>query len=271
MLERVFFSGTPFGRNVRDMDLEELVRAGREMLDQEPLMSSELGRRLAERWPETDPQSMAAAVQSLTPLVQVPPRGLWQKSGRALLTTAEQWLGRPMGPAISIEELVQRYLAAFGPASVADMQNWSRMTRLREVFEAMRGELRTFRGEKGRELFDVPSGVFAEEDTLAPVRFLPVYDNVVLGHEDRSRIVPADVAPGYANAGGRNVGTVLVDGFVAGPWWLEKAKRDVRLVVNLAADPGAAARESLEREAEALLAFQAPDAERPEVAVSVVG
>jgi hypothetical protein len=270
MLERSFYTGSPFGRRVEGMDIATLLAAGRALLEEKPLTNSELAARLKERWPERDGQSMAYAVQYLSGLVQVTPRGLWGRSGKAALTTAEHWLGREMGPAMAAEELVRRYLAAFGPASVPDMQNWSRVTRLREVFEGLRGELRTFGDESGRELFDVPDGVFADEDAPAPVRFLPVYDNVVLGHEDRSRIVPADVAPGYANAGGRNVGTVLIDGFVAGPWWIEKENRDVRLVINLAVEPGGAVRGSLEEEGRELLAFQAPEAERREVVVSVV-
>jgi hypothetical protein len=235
-----------------------------------PLTTSELGARLKERWPERDGQSMAYAVQYLSGLVQVTPRGLWRTSGRAALTTAEHWLQREMGPAMAVGDLVRRYLAAFGPASVADMQNWSRMTRLGEVFEGMRGELRTFRDESGRALFDVPDGRLPDPDTPAPVRFLPVYDNVVLGHDDRSRIVGTESKPGYVGAEGRNVGTVLLDGFVAGPWWLEREKIGVRLVVNLAAPPSADDRAAVEQEADVLLAFLAPEAERRDITMSVV-
>jgi hypothetical protein len=270
-LERLLFSGTPFGRNVKNMDLDELVRAGKEILEQQPLLPSELGRRLAERWPDRDPQSMAVAVQSLTGLAQVTPRGLWKRSGRAAVTTAEHWLGRPMEPGTAIEELVRRYLAAFGPASVADMQNWSRMTRLREVFDGMRGELRTYRDERGRELFDIADGLFVDPGTPAPVRFLPVYDNAVLGHDDRSRIVtPGAADAAYADLPVRDVGTVLIDGFVAGPWWIENDKRSARLHIRLAARPAAEAAAELEAEAKALLAFQAPDVEPRDVEVAAV-
>ncbi|MEX0784857.1 MAG: winged helix DNA-binding domain-containing protein [Dehalococcoidia bacterium] len=269
MLERAFYAGSPFGRRVEGMDVGELVAAGRALVDEKPLTNAELGARLKERWPEGDALSMAYAIQYLSGLVQVTPRGLWGRSGKPALTTAEHWLGAPMVPGMAPEELVRRYLAAFGPASVADMQNWSRLTRLREVFEGMRGELRTFRSEGGRDLFDVPDGVIVEPDVPAPVRFLPVYDNVVLGHEDRSRIVTLEAAAGYLGAEGRNVGTVLVDGFVAGPWWIEREKRDARLVVTPAANPSAANRADLEREATALLAFLAADAETRDVAISV--
>jgi hypothetical protein len=176
-----------------------------------------------------------------------------------------------MGPAITIEELVRRYLAAFGPASVADMQNWSRMTRLREVFDGMRGELRTFRDERGRELFDVPDGEFADADTPAPPRFLPVYDNVVLGHEDRSRIVTRGATDAaYADLPVRDVGTVLIDGFAAGPWWIEKDKVSACLNIRLASKLSAEVRSALEAEGHALVAFQTPGLETRDVAIAVV-
>ncbi len=270
MLERAFYTGSPFGRQVQDMDLDTLLAAGRALVEEKPLTNSELAARLVEQWPDGDGQSMAYAIQYLSGLVQVTPRGLWGKSGKAALTTAEHWLGRAMGAAMAPEELVRRYLAAFGPASVADMQNWSRMTGLRGVFEGMRGELRTFRDEKGRELFDVPDGLFADPETPVPVRFLPVYDNVVLGHDDRSRIVTPEAAAGYMNAEGRNVGTVLIDGFVAGPWWLERDKRRVRLVMALAMEASLVDRAALERDSEALMTFQAPEADGQDLAVSVI-
>ena len=271
MLERAFYTGSPFGRQVKDMDLDALLAAGRDLIEERPLAPSELGARLKERWPDRDAQSMAAAIAYLSGPVQVTPRGLWNRSGRAAVTTAEHWLGRPMKPGMATEELVRRYLAAFGPASVADMQNWSRMTRLREVFDGMRGELRTFRDERGRELFDVPGGIFVDPGTPAPPRFLPVYDNVVLGHDDRSRIVtPGAADAAFADLPVRDVGTVLIDGFVAGPWWIEKNKRSARLKIRLAAEPPGEARAAFEAEAQALLAFQAPDVESRDVEISVM-
>ncbi len=270
MLARAF-SYTPYARDLAGLELNAVLAAGRALVEEHPLLNSELGRRLEGRWRGPEPRSFAMAVQFLVGLVQVTPRGLWGKSGKPALTTVEHWLGKPLGPAMAPEELVRRYLRAFGPASPADMQNWSRMTRLREVFEGMRGELRTYRDQRGRELFDVPDGVLVDPDTPAPVRFLPVYDNVVLGHDDRSRIVTSDAAAGYMGAAGRNVGTVLIDGHVAGPWWLEREKREVRLVINLGTVPAADVRVALEQEALALLTFLEPGAERGEVAIAAAG
>ncbi|HEX6030235.1 MAG TPA: winged helix DNA-binding domain-containing protein [Tepidiformaceae bacterium] len=272
MLEKSFYTGSPFGRQIDGMDRDELLGAGRMLLEEQPMTNAELGKRLKERWPGHDGQSMGYAVQYLLGLVQVPPRGLWGKSGKAALTTAEHWLGEPMGRSMTMEDLVRRYLGAFGPATVADMQNWSRMTGLREVFEGMRATLRTFRDERGRELFDVPDGVVPDPETPAPVRYLPVYDNVLLGHDDRSRIVNDVAAPGYMNGDGRSVGTVLVDGWVHGTWLVKKeGQRAASLVVSLAIRPGPEVLGEVEAEGARLLAFLASGAEHREVVLSTPG
>ena len=117
-----------------------------------------------------------------------------------------------------------RYLAAFGPAGVADARNWSRLTGLRAVFERLRPRLRSFRDEGGRELFDVPDGLLPDPDTPVPVRFLPEYDNVVLGHEDRSRVLMG-AGPGQPWPRGRWLGSLLYDGFFRAYWTLTEAER----------------------------------------------
>ena len=217
--ERMFWSGSPFGKQLGDVDVEEVVAAGRACLEEEPRTRSQLKALLAERWPDADADSLTYAVAYLLPLVQIPPRGLWSRSGRATLTTADSWLGRRVPPSAKPDDAVRRYLAAFGPASVKDIATWSGLTGVRKIVERLGAGLRTFRDENGVELLDVPDAPLAEPDTPAPVRFLAEYDNVFLSHADRSRIVdPAD-RPQFGSWGdGRFFRIALVDGFIRAIW-----------------------------------------------------
>ena len=215
--ERGLRTGSPFGRNLDGLDIDDVVAAGRAFLEERPLTLSELRGRLQERWPDRDAASLGYAVRYLLPLVQVPPRGLWGKGGLPRLATAESWLGQAIGTETAPEGMILRYLAAFGPASVMDIQAWCWLTRLGPVVEKMRPHLRSFRDENGRELFDVPDGPLPDPDTPAAVRFLPTYDNIVLSHKDRSRML-GDFdewvyADGQFDAIFRS-GSILVDGFV---------------------------------------------------------
>jgi Winged helix DNA-binding domain len=216
--ERMFWSGSPFGRQLRGagVDVDEVVAAGRAHLG-EPLTRAQLRPLLAERWPDADANSLTYAVAYLVPLVQVPPRGLWSRSGRATLTTADSWLGRRVKHSAKPDDAVRRYLAAFGPASVKDIATWSGLTGVREIVERLRG-LRTFRDENGVELFDVPDAPLADPDTPTPVRFLAEYDNVFLSHADRSRIVDRADRPQFGSWEGRFFRIVLVGGFIRAIW-----------------------------------------------------
>ena len=111
---------------------------------------------LADLEPDRDPSALAYAVRTMLPLVQVPSEGVWGYSGKAPFTTPERWLGQPLSGSEEARDLMVRYLAAFGPAAVKDVQTWSGRTRLKPVMEEMRPELRTFRDESGNELFDLP-------------------------------------------------------------------------------------------------------------------
>jgi hypothetical protein len=202
-------------------DLDDVMRVAAEILTT-PRSTRELRDVLAERFPDRDASALAFACRNLLAFVQVPPRGLWSRGGQVVGTTAEAWLGRPLEQQPSVADVIRRYLAAFGPATVRDAATWSRYTGLAEVFERLRPELRTFRDEAGREHFDVPGAPRPDPGVGAPVRLLPQYDNVLLGHADRTRFV--------TDAGLSNIwmeqtgflGSVLVDGVVAGMWRFDR-------------------------------------------------
>ncbi len=243
-----------------------MVAEGRALLDQQPSTPAELGRRLQQRWPQYDALALSMALRNLAPLVQLPPRGVWGVGGLVRLATAESWLGSALGTDTAPDGAILRYLAAFGPASVMDMQAWSGLTRLREVVDRLRPQLRVFRDRKGRELFDLPGAPRPDPDTPAPVRFLPEYDNVLLGHADRTRIVAADDRRHLSSIDGRNVGTALVDGFVRCTWKVTREGRDATLCIKPAIRLTGRNRAEVEREGGRLLEFLAADAETRRVA-----
>ncbi len=265
VLERGFYTGSPYGRRLAGMDIEALLAAGRALLEEHPRTRAALGPLLRVRWPERDATSLAYAVSYLIPLVQVPPRGIWGASGPAAWTTVETWLGRPLDTNPSPDQLVLRYLAAFGPATVRDVQAWSGLTRLAEVVERLRPRLRTFRDERGNELFDLPDAPRPEPDTPAPPRFLPEYDNVLLSHADRVRIMAADRHIPLLPGNGGVSGTVLLDGFFGGTWKVTRHSTTATLRIEPFAPLAAQDRTSLAEEGARLLTFVAADAESHDI------
>lgn len=258
VLDRELFANRAWAGGIEGVDLDPVLAAGRALVEERPRSLAELRDALAGGGFGGDPASLAYAVRNRLPTFQVLPRGLWTRSGDVRLTTLDTWSGRPMPTDTDPAPLVRRYLAAFGPASVADVQAWSRLTGLRAVMEALRPTLRSFRDERGRELFDLPDAPLATGEEPAPVRFLPDYDNALLSHDDRSRIVPPLEWP----TRGDNVTApvFLVDGFVAGVWKLHRSSRardagELRLqpMVSLTSEQ----RAEVEREAVALAAFLA--------------
>jgi hypothetical protein len=258
-LERALHTATPFGRQIVGMDMTALVAAARKALDERPRTLAELGTVLQQRWPDRDAASLAYSVRHLVPLVQVPPRGLWGRSGAARCATAEAWLGRPLQAKPSLEKLILRYLAAFGPATVADIQAWSGLRGLRGTVERSRPRLRSLRDAAGRELLDVPDGALPDVDTPAAPRFLPEFDNLLLAHADRTRVV--------SNAHRSVIGarTILVDGMVRATWTIARQPAAATLTIECLTPLRKAERAAVADEGTRLLSLVAPDAIRREI------
>jgi hypothetical protein len=255
IIERTVFGSSPLRTAVQTVELHELLAMFEQLLEEKPRTRAELVKAVAERWPDLDASSLGYAMY-LLPTVQVTPRGIWGQTGRSAFTTVQHWLGRPIETADEPDEMVLRYLAAFGPSAVADVQTWSGLTGVRAVIERLRPKLRTFRDERGRELFDVPSAPLPDPDTPAPARFLPEYDNVLLGHKDRSRMVAIPVRL-WTEVGW---GSVLVDGFGSARWKVEREKDKAVLRIEPFRKLSRAEKAEASEEGEDLLSFLAGDA-----------
>jgi hypothetical protein len=253
------------GKGVAGVDLAELAAAGRALVEESPRTFQELGLQLAERWPDADRSALGNLVRNLVPLVQVPPRGVWGEGGPAAHTTAEAWLGRPLHAETAPDEMLMRYFAAFGPASVRDAQHWCGLKRLNEVVDRLRPRLRSFRGESGTELFDLPDAPRPSAEAPAPVRFLPEFDNVLLSHADRARIISEPDRKRVFTVNGIIRATLLVDGMVRGMWRIEREGGTAALVIQPFVPIAAPDRAALEEEGGRLVRFAAGDAARWDV------
>jgi hypothetical protein len=261
-----------FGRHLAGLDRAEVVAVTEELLAGGPLPFAELRRRLAERWPDRAPGPLAEAARSWVPTVQVPPRGVWGRSGGVVYAPLDTWAGPP-SPATDPAPLVLRYLAAFGPATVRDVQQWCGLTRLAEVVDRLRPELVTFRDERGRELVDLPDAPRPDPDTPAPARFLYDFDNLLLSHADRRRVLgavgPDDyAAQGFGGDSNEQPGSVVLDGTVAATWKIRRSGRAATLHIRPFRRLTAAERDDVEAEGAALLRFAAAAADSHDVALA---
>ncbi|MEO8424806.1 MAG: winged helix DNA-binding domain-containing protein [Actinomycetota bacterium] len=258
VIHRMFWTGSPFGRAIKGVDVDTLVAMVRELIEDRPMTRAELRPLLAERWPDHDSDALSA-IGYLLPVIQVPPRGVWGMSGRATWTTAGSWLGRPLDANPSIDDMIMRYFAGYGPAAVMDIQAWCGLTKLREVVERLRPRLRAFRDEDDRELFDLPDAARPDPDTPAPARFLPEYDNALLGYKDRTRMIGTEGRQLLDSRILGNFGTFLLDGRVAGRWKLARDHDGATLTIEPVVRLSAPARADLTDEGGRLLMFLAPE------------
>ncbi|MEV8635436.1 winged helix DNA-binding domain-containing protein [Streptosporangium sp. NPDC051023] len=258
VLDRDLFRNHTHGPPIRGLNTAELAAMGRKLLDERPCTPGELGRLLAARWPDRSPASLAYAVRNLVPVVQIPPRGVWGASGRTVHAPLESWVGAPQRTDPPLDQMILRYLAAFGPASVRDVQTWSGLTRLAEVLERLRPRLTTFRDENGAELFDLPDAPRPGEQVDAPARYLYDFDNLLLSHHDRSRVVTDGLRRQNLSPHGPAPRLVLLDGFTAATWTLTGTRDSATLTVRPFAPLSPADRDALTTEGGALLNFLAP-------------
>jgi hypothetical protein len=259
-----------FGRATAGIATAELMEAGRAMLEERPHTVTELKARLSERWPKHESNALGFSIQLLLPLVHVPPRGTWGKGGAVPATLAESYLERPLSTNRAPDAMIVRYLAAFGPATVADVQEWSGLKGLRTAVERLRPKLRVLRDETGRELLDLPDAPLPDPDTPAPARFLPEYDNLILAYADRTRMLTREVQQAIWTKNGL-LSTALVDGTVAATWKIVRERKRVALAIDPLRRIAKADRAALTEEGLALLAFTDPEADARDVRFAAMG
>ncbi|THF84798.1 winged helix DNA-binding domain-containing protein [Deinococcus sp. KSM4-11] len=271
VFDRALRNNASYAAALAGLDLTDLAERGQELLGTRALTSTELRPLLAGLYPDRDPQALVQALRNLLPLVQVPPRGVRGQGGQPTLMTATGWLGPTLNPAegnptSTLETLVRRYLGAFGPASVKDLQVWCGLTHLRGVLERLRPHLLTFRDEAGTELFDLPEAPRPPETTPAPARLLAAFDNLLLSHADRRRFMTAPAHQRlFSVKNGIFPHTFLLDGFVAGTWTLDQRREAAQLTIEPFGELSDAARSALTAEADRLLALAAADAGQTDV------
>lgn len=242
-------------------DPARLEAAARELMAASPLSAQQLGERLLPRFPKAQKAGLAYWIRTCIALAMVPTDDRWGYSRPPRFVPAEQWLGRPLAVDTPLAALLLRGLSAVGPASAADLRTWSGISGIRPVLETLRPQLRCFRDEAGRELFDLPDAPRPRAATPAPVRFLPEFDNALLSHVDRSRIVPPVHAARFAMAAnGRRQRAVLVDGFVRTLWSSSRERDAAAIEMRPLEKLPKPLQHELCAEAEALLRMLEPDA-----------
>ncbi|CAM3364231.1 winged helix DNA-binding domain-containing protein [Stackebrandtia soli] len=257
-LDRTLWDST-YGKRSAGVDPKAVVEVGLAALIDGPMSNKDIGVTLEEAFPGHDGNALAYLLRTLTPLVQTPPRGVWGRGGTLRYASAENWFGRPPGTDDTPDETLLRYLAAFGPASVHDMRKWSAVTGLATAVDRLRPKLRTYTAPDGRELFDLADASISDPDTHAPARLLAAFDNALMLHTTRERIIDADSSKRIFTKNGIVEGTFLVDGFVAGSWKPTITKTSASISLTPFRSIDREWTDALVAEAERILRIAAPD------------
>jgi hypothetical protein len=247
------------------LEPDAVLPVARSLLEERPRTFDELRTLLQEAFPKVNHRALGFAVRMRLPLVIVPTGDRWGFPRIPEFTLAEDWLGRALASAEAPDELVLRYLGAFGPASAADVQSWSGLQGIKPVLERLRPRLVSFTGERGRELFDLPAAPRPDADTPAPPRFLPEFDSLLLAHADRARVISDEHRPAVITKNLRVRATFLIDGIVGGTWEIKRTRRAATLTITPFAKLSKRDADALRGEAESLLRFTEGD----EIAVAV--
>jgi hypothetical protein len=248
-------------RRGEELDIEKILTAARQYIAEKPRTFAEISKMLTELMPDTDVGAMRYTVRTHLPLVQTPINSGWSYPGNPQFTLAESWLGKPICGEENLRTLVFRYLAAFGPATVTDIQTWSGLVKLKDAIETLKPDLLVYRDEQRRELLDLPGMSLPAAGTPAPERFLPEFDNLLLSHTNRTRVIADAHRAKVYLPGLRVAATFLVDGFVRGVWKVEKTKKAAALVIEPFDSLTKQSRDALAEEAEQLIRFIEPGAQ----------
>lgn len=240
------------------LEPDKVVAAARKLLAKEPLTFTEVRDALQQQFPDVNERALGFCTRMLVPLVMHPADVRWSWTANSRFTPAEDWIGKKLHAKPEATELVTRYLEAFGPATPADFQTWSGLPKAKLLFDEL--DLVTLTDDAGKTLYDVPDAPRPDADTPAPVRFLPEFDNVLLSHAKRERIIADEHKPAVFTKNLRVKATYTVDGLVAGLWTSEKKRGVTTLTLTPFGRMFKKTQAELEREGSGLIRFLEPDA-----------
>jgi hypothetical protein len=258
------------GDRADHLDVDETLAAARELLAETPRTQAELRALLHERFPDANDRALGLVARYGVAMVMRPAEHPWSYARDSAFVLAADVLGAEPDPAQRPEDLVRRYLAAFGPASATDVRTWSGVTGIGETVQALRDELVVLRHGR-RELFDLPDAPRPGPDVEAPVRFLPEFDNLLLSHADRTRVIADEHRPHVYSKNLRVKGTFLVDGLVAGTWTVKRTRKVATLTLTSFGRLTKATLRELTREGDGLARMLEPQAEDVAVVTGSAG